>query len=71
MSGEKLVDVLIDIRNHQREQMQTFEQAVRSQQEYIDLQRRGRSTFLFMVFAPWGCLALLFAYMLFEGSVFG
>jgi len=64
MSTERLIDILTDIRDQQKQQIQNFERAIESQQAYVDIQRRSRSTFTFLIVAPWVAMALLLSYML-------
>ena len=61
--SEDLVHLLTEIRDQQKRQLENFEQAVQSQNEYYELQRKGRSTFNFLVYAPWGALALAMVYI--------
>jgi type VI protein secretion system component VasF len=62
MTNDKLLDLLTDIRDQQKRQMDNFEQAIAVQSKAVELQRKWRQTFVFMVFAPWAALALMIAY---------
>ncbi|MFO0838852.1 MAG: hypothetical protein U1D55_10020 [Phycisphaerae bacterium] len=64
MSADRLIQILTEIRDQQRQQVANFEQAIQIQQEHADLQRKGRQTFLFMVYAPWLLVLAMIAYAL-------
>src|SRR5262245_38032693 len=53
----ELVNLLTEIRDQQKQQIENFERAVDGQNQYLDLQRKGRRMFQFLVYAPWGALA--------------
>lgn len=59
MATDRLVNLLTDIRDHQLRQAENFERAIAEQKEYLALQRRSRHTFQFLVYAPWGLVAVL------------
>jgi hypothetical protein len=59
MSSERLIGLLSEIRDQQKQQIQNFERALDAQAEYAELQRKGRRIFLFLVYAPWAALAIL------------
>ena len=63
MSAERLVDLLTEIRDQQKRQIDNFERAVASQAEFVELQRKGRPMFRFLVYAPWAMLAFTLVYV--------
>jgi hypothetical protein len=69
MSGERLVTLLTEIRDQQKRQVSNFEQAIEAQNKYLELQRKGRQTFLFMIYAPWAALAFMTLYVVFAAEL--
>jgi hypothetical protein len=63
MASDQLISILTDIRDQQKRQIEEFERAIAEQQKYLELQKKGRQVFLFMVYAPWLSLALVLAYL--------
>lgn len=59
MSGDRLIALLTEIRDQQRQQIANFEAALRTQAEMTRIQQRGRSAFLFLVYAPWVAMVAL------------
>jgi len=48
-----LISILQQIRDQQKEQIVNYERALKTQEEAIALQHRGRRTLLFLIIMPW------------------
>ena len=64
MSQDAVISILEEIRDQQKLQIAKFERALTQQDEAMDLQKRGRKVFLFLVFMPWLVLVVVFLLML-------
>ncbi len=64
MSTDKLITILEEIRDHQKQQIANYERALAAQNESIDLQRRGRRMLMFLIFMPWVLVVVLFMILL-------
>ncbi|MFN0138198.1 MAG: hypothetical protein ACKVS9_19000 [Phycisphaerae bacterium] len=53
MTADRLLNVLTEIRDQQRKQVENFEAALRAQDEYNRIQTKSRKMFAFLVYAPW------------------
>jgi hypothetical protein len=71
MSTERLLDVLTEIRDQQKRQIENFERAIERQSDSLELQRKSRQTFQFLVYAPWVALALMCVYLFVSGVLLG
>jgi hypothetical protein len=64
VSTDALISILQQIRDQQKEQIVNYERALKTQEEAIALQRRGRRTLLFLIIMPWVlALSLLILYL--------
>jgi hypothetical protein len=57
--SDQLISILTEIRDQQKQQIVNFERAVQSQADFVALQKKGRKTLTFMIFAPWAAMVLL------------
>jgi hypothetical protein len=69
MSAERLVNILTEIRDQQKRQVENFERALQGHQEYMSVQQKGRQLFAFLVYAPWVALAAVMAYFVFTSQL--
>jgi hypothetical protein len=53
MSTERLITVLEEIRDQQRQQIADYERALNMQDEAMALQKRWRRVFLALIIMPW------------------
>lgn len=64
MSTDKIIEILTEIRDQQRQQVENFQAAIQSQEQAVALQNRARKMFQFLVIAPWLLVVVLLAAML-------
>ena len=70
MSTERLITVLEEIRDQQKQQIANYERALGMQDESMALQRRWRRTFLALIIMPW-VLVLSLLIIIFLPSALG
>jgi hypothetical protein len=58
---EKLVSILEEIREQQKQQIVNYEQALDAQKQALDLHRGARRVLGFLIAAPWLILVILLA----------
>ena len=66
MQGERLLDILTEIRDQQKRQLENFERALATQDQALALQRRGRRFFFHLFVLPWILVAVLCGLLLLE-----
>lgn len=59
MSVDRLISILEDIRDQQKQQIANYERALAAQQKAVSFQRHGRPVLLFLIFMPWVLLLTL------------
>jgi hypothetical protein len=59
VSAERLITILEEIRDQQKQQIANYERVMSLQDEAMALQRRGRRTLLFLIIMPWAFLVTL------------
>jgi len=63
MAGREILNVLTEIRDQQRRQVENFESAIRAQEQALAIQNRTRKTLQFLIFAPWALVAAMAIYL--------
>ena len=61
MPMEKLVSILEQIRDQQKEQIVNYEHAIDAQKQALELHRSARKVMTFLIAAPWILLTILAA----------
>jgi hypothetical protein len=69
VSTEKLIPLLEEIRDQQKQQIANYERALSVQDEAMELQRRGRRTLLALMILPWVLVLCLLIIIFLEPTV--